>query len=101
MFWSEGDFLRFARRKLAVESRQIHPQGRCIPPLPLLWSAHQDLGGTPTRLRHHLLELLGRDPNGTVQRDASTGEDGGEQVALVAFRIRQETSRLDRSASAA
>src|SRR5262245_6144360 len=50
---------------------------------------------------HHLLELLGRDADGAVEGDAGAGEDRGEQVALVAFGVRQEAAGVDRSASAA
>jgi len=40
-------------------------------------------------------------PTGRSSGDAGTGEECGEQVALVARRVRQEASRIDRSASAA
>ena len=34
---------------------------------------------------HHLRDLLRRDADGSVQRDAGTCEHGGEEVALIAL----------------
>ena len=43
----------------------------------------------------HFGDLLGRDADPAVQRDAGAGEQRGEQVALVACDVRQETSGVD------
>ncbi len=32
-------------------------------------------------------DLLGRDANGTIQRNAGTGEQGGKQVTLIALGV--------------
>src|SRR5947208_3381193 len=47
----------------------------------------------------HLLQLLGGDANGAVHGNAGTGEERGEQVALIAFGTGQESSRVDGSAA--
>src|SRR4051794_25552407 len=41
------------------------------------------------------------DANGTVHWNAGTREECGQEVALIAFRIRQENSRLDRATALA
>lgn len=43
----------------------------------------------------HLFQLFGRDPNGTILRNAGTCEESCEQVALVSFGIGQESSGVD------
>src|SRR6185437_1715972 len=58
-------------------------------------------GDRPDSDVHHLLDLLRRDPDGTVQRDAGAGEESGEEVALVALDVGQETAGLDRAAATA
>src|SRR5437870_5591293 len=47
----------------------------------------------------HLFDMLGRDADGPIKRDARAGQDRGEQVALIAFGVRQEASRVDRAAA--
>ena len=64
-----------------------------LPPYHILSQSGLDIGG-------HLRKLLGRNTNGTVQFNSGTRKQGGKQVALIAFGISQESSRVDRAASA-
>ena len=54
---------------------------------------------SPLSTGDHLFDLLGRDANGPIKRDARAGENRGEQVALIAFGFWQEASRVDRAAA--
>ena len=49
----------------------------------------------------HLLELLGGDADGAVHWNAGTSQERGEQVALIAFGIGQESARVDGAAALA
>ena len=55
--------------------------------------------GDESRLSLELLNLLRRDPNRPVVRNAGAGEQRGEQVALIPLRIREVSSRPDRTAA--
>ena len=69
-----------------------------------------DLAGTPNRGRrrepcahlgfdHHLLDLLGRDADRAIERDAGTGEERGEEIALVGLDGVDEAAGLQRAAA--
>ena len=47
----------------------------------------------------HLIDLFGRNADGLIEWDARAVYDRGQQVALVAFRVGQQASRVDRAAA--
>src|SRR5262245_60725297 len=53
------------------------------------------------RRNAHLFQWFGGDPNRTVHRNAGTGKNSGEQVALVSAGFWQETTRMKGTASPA
>src|SRR5690242_14581481 len=50
-------------------------------------------------LAPHLRDLLRRNPNRPIQWDPRTGQDRGEQVALIALGVRQEAAGLKGAAA--
>src|SRR5215212_8232286 len=82
------------------------PRRRCCLGKPSVGSPHgarydQVLQGDGLKTISHLLQLLCGDANGTVDWNARTGKECGEQIALIAFGIGQETSRVDGAAALA
>src|SRR5215467_41400 len=57
--------------------------------------------GVDSWLSLNFLELLRREPNRAVDRNAGTGEQGSQQISLISLGIRQKTSRFDRTAAPA
>ena len=51
-------------------------------------------------LPHHLAQLLRGDAHGTIQRHTGAGEQGAEQVALIALAVGKEASGVERAATA-
>jgi hypothetical protein len=49
--------------------------------------------------RENLSDLFGCNANGTVRRNSRTSQQRGEQVALVSLHVRQESPRVDRTAT--